>query len=255
MTIHLRTAASVIRSILVPFAVYLAALVAASPGAAAPDVTCSTITHSFSGTANNLTIASGEHCSVAAATITHDLIVKQNASVHVERTTIGNDLVATQPQSVQSGHNSGSSPGGPVSVGHDVRITGTPTGVPESFDGLCYLTVGHDLRMTNRMVLDGSGIGDNCVAHGLKANTIKHDLVVTDSSTRIGFTGSPAAIEVGGNQVGHDLVFKGNKAVPGARLEVANNVVDHDAVCAANSPAPTWDASDGSNVVAHTNSC
>jgi hypothetical protein len=79
-------------------------------------------------------------------------------------------------------------------------------------------------------------------------------LIVTDNSALSGFFG-PSALEVGGNDVGHDLVFSANSAVPGGYLEVADNTVGHDAICSSNSPAPTGDPGDGPNLAGHTNGC
>jgi hypothetical protein len=236
-------------------------------------VTCSQETNAFSGTARDLIVPEGGFCEISAAAITHDLIVEEDAeadvsettighdlradtgaNLHLERTSIGHDFVASEPQTVQTGHNSRESAGGAVSVGHDFVIHGSPEGFDFVFDGVCYANVGHDFRITDREVTLGFGIGDNCVANGLVANTIGHDLIVVGNAALAGVFG-PSALEVGGNRVGHDLVFSHNTAAPGGYLEVADNVVGHDAICKANSPAPSRDAADGPNFAGHRNTC
>jgi len=255
-------------------------------------VTCPQDTQSFSGTAFDLIVPEDGFCTVTNATITHDVILQDDAGIqasqtsighnlttgadgdvrlsqvrvghdvnggsdtdyHLELTTIGHDLVAFEPLTVQTGRNSANSPGGPVNVGHDISITGSPDGEDFVFDGFCNLTVGHDLRITNRWVTLGMNVGDTCSGRGVPAIGVGHDLVLTGDSALPGFFG-PSALEVGGNNVGHDLVFTGNSAVPGGYLEVADNTVTGDAVCASNTPAPSRDAGDGPNSVGGSDTC
>jgi hypothetical protein len=263
-----------------------AALIAWLQPAAArqSDVIC---TDAFSGTARNVTVPSDNFCDlsgaritgnvvidersgvfaegltvghdvilqgegdleIGAATIAHDVIAKFAAGMHLERTTIQHDLRASQPQTVQTGHNAPDSPGGPVRVGHDVEISGSPADFEFVFDGICDVTVGHDFRVTDRSVTLGFAIGDNCGS----GNTVGHDLIVTGNSALAGFFG-PSALQVGNNHVGHDLVFSRNTAVPGGFLEVNDNVAGHDAICADNDPAATT-APGGPNSAGHANTC
>jgi hypothetical protein len=169
---------------------------------------------------------------------------------HLESVTIGHDFVASTPQSVQTGHNAPDTPGGPVRVGHDFTIDGS-TDSPFVFDGLCNLNVGRDLRITDRSVNLGLGVGSNCVANGQQANTIGRDLIVTGNSALSGFFG-PSSINVDSNRVGRDLVFSNNTAVAGGSLEVSGNVVGRDASCAANSPAVTVNEP---NAAGRSNTC
>ena len=74
---------------------------------------------------------------------------------------------------------------------------------------------------------------------------------MTGNSAVSGFFG-PSSIGVGGNEVGRDLVFSNNTAVPGGSLEVSGNSVTRDATCAANSPAVTVNAP---NVAGRANTC
>ena len=267
-------------------------VVALQSAAAAPgNVTC---TDFFAGTVYDLTVPADNFCELAGATITHDLIIgsdagvfahdgvtighdaivqangafleathttigqdlitQTGASLHLGNTTIGRDLAASQPQTVQTGEAGGES--GPVKVGRDVVISGSPA-LPFVFDGICDLTVGRDLRETGRSVTLGLSIGDEeaCAGNGEPPVTVGHDLVVTGNSALSGFFG-PSSLDVGNNSVGHDLIFSGNTAVPGGYLEVSDNSVGHDATCADNSLALSADdPGDGPNLVGHTNTC
>src|SRR4051812_37769959 len=143
-------------------AIVTAALVVALQGLAAGpgDVVCSQATNEFSGSARDLVVPADGKCNVANATIAHDLLVRPGGALRLARTTIGHDVVATRPHTVQTGETGPPpAPSGPVSVGHDFVIDGSPAG--EAFHGLCDLTVGHDLRVVNTTVDLGIGIGAN----------------------------------------------------------------------------------------------
>jgi hypothetical protein len=176
---------------------------------------------------------------LANAHIGHDYLLSDGAGTHMERTTIGHDLAASQPRTVQTGQIGPDTPGGPVDVGHDVVIDGSPADNPFVFDGICDLSVGHDMRVTNRTVTLGFGIASaGCESSGQPGNTIGHDLVVTGNTAANGFFG-PSSLRIGDDRVVHDLIFSGNTAVTGGHLEVTNNVVGHDALCSSNTPAVT----------------
>ena len=114
-------------------------------------ITDSSIGHDFVGRGEE----SG--ADILRSTIGHDMqLLGLGGGTHLESVTIGHDLVASKPQTVQTGHNSPNTPGGPVRVGHDFVIEGSP-GFPFVFDGLCNLTVGRDLRITDRTVNLGMG--------------------------------------------------------------------------------------------------
>ena len=186
---------------------------------------------------------------MSQATIGRDFTSGTESALHLELTKIGRDLVATAPQTVQTSRNGPDTPGGPVNVGHDFVITGAPA-LPFVFDGICNLTVGHDLRVTNRAVTLGLGLGSQCAGQGRPADTVGHDLVFTGNTALAGFFG-PSQLAVGADHVGHDLIFSGNTAAPGGALIVSGNTAGHDAVCANNTPATTG----GGNTAAHANSC
>jgi len=209
------------------------------------DITDSSIGHDFVGRGED----SGAN--ILRSTIGHDMLLLGLAGgTHLESVTIGHDFTASKPQTVQTGHNSPNTPGGPVSVAHDFTIDGSPD-LPFVFDGLCNLTVGHDARITNRSVNLGIGFGGHCEANGQHANDVGHDLVMTGLSAETGVFG-PSSINVVGNHVAHDLVFSDNTAVAGGTLEVAGNTVDHDATCDDNDPPVTVTTP---NVAGHANTC
>ena len=219
-------------------------VVAAGTGSGA-DIADSTIGHDFVGQGEE----SG--ADILRTTIGHDMrLLGLGGGTHLESVTIGHDFFASTPQTVQTGHNAPDTPGGPVKVGHDFAIDGSPD-FPFVFDGLCNLSVGRDLSITNRTVNLGINLGALCAANGQQPNTIGRDLIVTGNSAESGFFG-PSSIRVGSNQVGRDLVFSHNTAVPGGTLEVSGNAVDRDATCTANNPAVTVGAP---NIAARSNTC
>jgi hypothetical protein len=294
-----------------------------------PDVVCSQVTNTFTGTAHDLIVPTGGYCAVTDATITHDLIQQDHTGadvaatsvghdvrfqndagagivnstvghdivaagdesgagvfdtevghdmlalgedsgfdiagvtvvhdvallgvadgIHAERLTIGHDFFAFKPQTVQTGRVGPDTPGGPVSVGHDFTIDGSPD-LPFVFDGICDVDVAHDFSITNRSVTLGFGIGNICARNGQPANTVGRDMIITGNTALAGVFG-PSALIVGDNHVGRDLVFSNNTAVPGGRLEVSRNVVGRDATCAGNNPAVTVV---GPNSAGRSNTC
>jgi hypothetical protein len=265
-------------------------------GAGPGNVTC---TEFFAGTAYDLTVPADNFCELSGATITHDLIVESNAgvgthdgvtvghdaigqtnaefdttqltigqdlitqtgaSLHLgKNTTIGRDLVASQPQTVQTGDACVvECESGAVKVGRDLVVNGSPAG-RFVFHDICDTTVGRDLRMTGTVVNFGFTIGDTGPLEGCdgsQGNTIGHDLVVTGNSALSNDFFGPSSMDVDDNSVGHDLILSGNTAVPGGYLEVSDNSVGHDAICTDNSPALSKDdPDDGPNLAGHNNSC
>lgn len=231
---------------------------AQSAAASPPDVVCSgAFPVSFSGTANNLIVPAGlQYCGVDGATITHDLIVEKGAFVSVSNTTIGHDLTASKPGNVGTGFTEDG--GGPVSVGHDVVVSGAfadQYGNHSCCPDLNDLTVGHDLRMANLLVDFEVGVSNDDVGH---------DLVVNRNTTGICCGFGP--IIVGDNTVGHDLVVANNTAPGGdfGWITVFENQVKHDATCADNSPPESKNTPAeigwfgrlvGPNIVGHNDSC
>lgn len=175
---------------------------------------------------------------ILSSTVGHDVrLTGSGGGLHLESVAIGHDLYAAKPQTIQTGHNSPDTPGGPVNVGHDFTIVGSPD-LPFVFDGICNLTVGRDLRITDRTVDLGIGLGAFCRQNGEEPNVVGRDLVLTGDSAASGFFG-PSSIQVGFNRVGRDLVFSRNTAAAGGTLEVSGNAVARNATCADNSPAAT----------------
>jgi hypothetical protein len=161
--------------------------------------------------------------------------------------------MADQPNTVQTGAISPTDKGH-VQVGHDLIVTGSP-GPPDTtafvFDGMCDLTVGHDLSVTNRWVTLGIGLGDICIRNGEPPVTVGHDLVFSGNDALNGYFG-PSTLEVGNVTVGNALIVTGNSAT--GYLEVADNVVAGNATCLNNSPAASLPESvDGPNHIGGTN--
>jgi hypothetical protein len=191
---------------------------------------------------HDVTMQHDSEVDFGATVIGHDLIGTTNDAFHLERDSILGDLLAFQPATVQTGGIGPETPGGPVHIVGDLLIQGTPPDNDFVFDGLGggLLTVGRDLRITDRSVTLGFTVG---------GDTIGRDLVVSNDTALSGFFG-PSSLVVTQNSVGRDLIFTDNTAVPGGGLTVSQNVVGRDAICVGNDPAPT----DG-NVVGRTNTC
>ena len=240
-----------LKKALVPAAVATALLAIALQPAAADSgpVQCS---GTFSGTAKDLVVSGANvFCKLVGATITHDVVVGENAFLTAANTTIGHDLAASKPGGIITGFTEDG--GGPVTVGHDVVISGPLTdqyGNHSCCPNINDASIGHDLRFTGLLVDFELG------AHN---DDVGHDLVATDNSAGLW-------IDVGDNRVGHDLVVTGNT---GATLgfgwiSAYENVVGHDAVCSVNLPAASRNSQDqfdflgrlvGPNLVGHDDSC
>jgi hypothetical protein len=194
----------------------------------------------------------GGGADLGGVNVGNDYLLSDGAGTHMERTTIGHDFVAVAPQTVQTGRDGPDTPGGPVNVGHDVSISGTPD-EPFVFDGMCDLHVSHDMRITNRSVNLGIGVaGFGChVFGGQPGNTIGHDLIVTGNTAEVSDFGTPS-LRIGDNRVGHDLVFASNVGFGPETLIVTDNVVGHDLLCSNNSQSITvFDP----NIAGHLNTC
>jgi len=301
-----------IKAVFAMAAVAASALLVAANGSAsppAPNVTCSQLTQTFSGTAHDLTVPANGYCDIENATITHDLIVQHDsggdltnstvghdalygdgsgggitnstiggdlrltsdggadlfesaighdviAGIHTElhfaASQIGHDVIANQPDTVQTGANDPTDVGH-VQVGNDFIVKGSP-GPPDPgafvFDGMCDLSVGQDLRITDRWVTLGIGLGDNCAFNGRGPVTVGRDLVFSRNQALTGFFG-PGELELGGVTVGRNLTVTGNSAT--GLIEVADNTVAGDATCRDNSPAASFDVFDGPNNIAGKN--
>jgi hypothetical protein len=195
------------------------------------------------------------------STVGHDVKVGFDGFMGAGPASIGHDLIATHAGSIQMGGTGPPPDVGRVTVGHDFVVNGSP-GPPDPgafvFDGICNLSVGNDLVMTNRWVTLGFSIGDAtppfsaCSSSADQPVTVGHDLVVTNNRALSGFFGA-SSLDVGDIQVGNDATFAGNSAVPGGYLEFNDNTIAHDATCTRNTPSITGDAGDGSNHVGGVN--
>ena len=207
-------------------AAYQVEVSGSSAAAGPPDVRCS---GTFSGTAHDLTVPSNvPNCLLMGATITHDVIVQENGFLLAEGTTIGHDLIAYKPSTVNTGI--ANDVEGPVEVGHDIVISGPLTdqfGNHSCCPGIADTTIGRDLRISDLLVDFEMGIHNDDVGR---------DLVVTGNSTGICCGFGP--IDVGNNSVGRDLVVSGNTTAGGdfGWISVYENNVARDATCANNSP-------------------
>ena len=129
---------------------------------------------------------------IIGSTIGHDFVGRgEESGADILRSTIGHDMrllglgggthiesVDDRPRLLRLEAADGAdrtqarpnTPGGPVKVGHDFTIEGSPD-LPFVFDGLCDLHVGRDLRITDRTVNLGIGLGDHCAGERRSSRT------------------------------------------------------------------------------------
>jgi hypothetical protein len=191
--------------------------------------------------------------SIFGSTIGNDLTARYS-EVHLAASQIGHNLIAYRPDSIQTGANSPDD-AGLVQVENDFVIDGSP-GQPDTgafvFDGICDLSVGRDLRITNRWVTLGIGLGDECPSRGRGPVTVGRDLVFSGNDALNSDFAGPSALEVGNMNVGRNLTVTHNSAA--LWLEVADNTVAGDATCRDNNPAASLpESSDGPNSVGGKN--
>jgi hypothetical protein len=191
--------------------------------------------------------------SIFGSTIGNDLTARYS-EVHLAASQIGHNLIAYRPDSIQTGAISPDD-AGLVQVENDFVIDGSP-GQPDTgafvFDGICDLSVGRDLRITNRWVTLGIGLGDECPSRGRGPVTVGRDLVFSGNDALNSDFAGPSALEVGNMNVGRNLTVTHNSAA--LWLEVADNTVAGDATCRDNNPAASLpESSDGPNSVGGKN--
>lgn len=222
----------------------LGVLLGGAQGAGAEPATCS---GTFTGTATVLVVPADGYCDLEGATVTRDVIVGGNAVLLAADTSVGRNITAQQAATLLTGVS------GPVHVGHNITFTGS--NAPHSAGlAICSTTIGHDLRVSGTVLTGvlvvGDTVNDFCYYSASPANSIGHDLVVTNNFAY-------EFIDVGNNTVGHNLVVSGNTTNSvGNYIDVSDNVVGRDARCSANTPTPTRDdPDDGPNQASHTNTC
>ena len=191
--------------------------------------------------------------SIFGSTIGNDLTARYS-EVHLAASQIGHNLIAYRPDSIQTGAISPDD-AGLVQVENDFVIDGSP-GQPDTgafvFDGICDLSVGRDLSITNRWVTLGIGLGDECPSRGRGPVTVGRDLVFSGNDALNSDFAGPSALEVGNVTVRRNLTVTHNSAA--LWLEVADNTVAGDATCRDNNPAASLpESSDGPNSVGGKN--
>ncbi len=209
----------------------------------------------FTGTAKDVVVPPGNACAIIGATVTHDVTVGKGASLGVDNSSIGHDVKANGAALFEFiGYT------GPISVGHDVVLTGTsPEAMSYGGYDVCDTTIGHDLSITGADIAYEIEVGDTgpqdnefCGAPGpvSQPDSVGHDLTVSNNTA--------GKVDVGNNSVGHDLNVNNNFASTSTGdtgdIGVDDNTVSHDATCTGNSPALSKDGpEDGPNHGGHKN--
>jgi len=211
------------------------------------DITGSTIGH-------NLSYGSATGGNISDSKIGYDLTVGLDSFASLTTSQVGHDLTANRPNSIQTGC-SDPTASCTVRIGNDFVIDGSP-GRPDPgafvFDGMCDLSVGHDLRITNRWVTLGLGLGDGCIGTGSGPITVGHDLVFYNNTALTGFFG-PSSMSVVNAKVGHDLTVTGNSATD--TLQVSGDTVGKDATCRGNNPPASLDSLGPNSIGGTNNGC
>jgi hypothetical protein len=239
------------RQLLVIGSCLIAAVLWASGAGGKSATTCS---GTFAGTAGDLAVPANGYCDLEGATITHDVLVGQNAILIASDTTIGHDLNAWKPSSILTGFSTLSPlAGGPVHVGHDLTDSGS--NAPQSAGlALCDTVVGHDLRVTGTVQSGVLVVGDTsqdfCSYSPSPADRIANNLIISHNFAY-------EYIDVGNNTVGNDLVVASNTTNSlGNYIDVSDNIIARDASCSNNTPPPSKDdTNDGPNHASHNNTC
>ena len=193
-----------IASVLLAAAAPLLALVGPA-NAATGDVTCPNGFLGVLTVVHNLTVPAGSSCGLTeGSTIGNDVIVDSGASFYIGGTTIGHDLRASGAALIELGDpNNGSTE---TVIGDDAIITGTVGGLPYG-EFICQTHIGHNLSVTDTAsTASGWDIGAPEAAN-CGRNVTPGDIVGNTAT----FTNNEGAyLDVGSNQVGYNLVFKGN---------------------------------------------
>jgi hypothetical protein len=189
----------------------------------------------FSGTTKDLVVPAGGFCVVEGGTITHDVTVGQGAFFGIDNSSVGHDVTGNGAAQIEFiGYN------GPISVGHDVTLTGTsPEAQSYGNYEVCDTTIGHDLTIAGVNVAFDVEVGDTgtqdsefCGYPTAMPDSVGHDLNVSNNTA--------GRIDVGNNSVGHDLTVNKNTASTGD-IGVDDNTVNHDATCVGNNPGLSVD--------------
>jgi hypothetical protein len=173
--------------------------------AATGDVTCA---NGFLGVLNvvhNLTVPADSSCGLTqGSTIGNDVIVDPGASFYIGGTTIGHNLTATDATLIELGDpNNGTTE---TVIDNDATITGTVGGLPYG-EFICQTQIDHNLSVTDTAsTASGWDIGApepaNCGRNSTPGDIIGNNATFTNNEG--------AYLDVGSNQVGYNLSFKGN---------------------------------------------
>jgi hypothetical protein len=184
----------------------------------------------FAGTAKDVVVPRGAHCTLlAGANVTHDVHVQRGGSLDDQGANVGHDVNGDHPEGI--GIRGGA-------IGHNVLIDGV-TGAGPGAGGdnfICDTNVGGSVEVKKGLASAGAFvIGDPPDCSGHPSNTIGGSLKVESNANHV---------DVSENHVGNDMQVKNNTG--GA--VVSDNQVTGDATCQGNNPPAT-----GSGNTAHRN--
>jgi hypothetical protein len=247
------------RGVVVGLAGVSLAAVAAGPASAAKpgrDVTCTGTVQNFGevtgSVPHNVIVPANQACVITKATVGHDVIMEAGSYVGISSTTIRRDVIGHQVGTLETA-NFEPNPG-PVSVGHNLTLTGIQTN-SETANGytICDTTVHHNLVISGTetpfgTVLGDTGLGPEEFCSG--GPDIKSEDTI---GGRLTVTGNVfGRLDIGNNTITDNT---GTTAFGDlGTLDISDNSVGGNATCANNNPTPTGDGpEDGPNKVAHKN--
>ena len=216
--------------------------------APAPDASCSGVL--AAGTYQDVTVPAGATCNINKTnTILHDLIILKGANLVDFGASVGHDVTANAPNSIEIGGVSGGNPG---TVGHDIQIVGI-TGTSPTGNGnyVCNQHVGHDVVVEDSassasewFIGDPGVTGGNLFGCG---NDVGHDLVAANNANVLDVSGNNPTDFMNPNAgIGHDLTVTNNTA----GTTVSLNTAGHDCTQSGDHPY-----SGTGNSAGHSDNC
>lgn len=214
--------------------------------APAPDASCTGVL--AAGTYQDVTVPAGATCSISKGdNILHDLIILKGANLVDFGASIGHDVTANAPNSLEIGGVSGGNPG---TVGHDIEIVGTTGTSPTGTNYVCNQHVGHDVVVEDSAstaspwFIGDPGNNSNLFGCG---NDVGHDVVAANNANPVNVSGNnPTDFENPNAGIGHDLTVTNNTA--GATVNA--NTVGHDCTQSGDHPY-----SGTGNSAGHSDNC
>jgi hypothetical protein len=243
----------------------LAGVVAGPASAGKKDVVCKGTLEKLGevtgSVKHDVIVPANQVCSINNAKVGHDVILEAGSFVGISSSTIKHSVIGKEVSTLETGNVGPNA--GPVSVGHDIELTGIQSNA-EHANGyvICDTTIKHDLLISGTSTPFGTIIGDTGTASNefctggpmvpTPQDMIGHNLVIKNNVF--------GRLDVGNNTIRHDLIVENNIGTTAfgdaGTLDVSDNAAGHNALCAGNTPALTPDGpEDGPNHAKKLDTC